>query len=70
MRQRTAILLIGVIFTVGLSLVVGVGVVDVSAADTLVVDQDGTAEYRSTQTPIDDASAGDTARHSGNEKDI
>jgi len=60
MRQRTAILLIGVIFTVGLSLVVGVGVVDVSAADTLVVDQNGTAEYSSIQTAIDDASAGDT----------
>ena len=61
MRQRTAILLIGAMLTVGLSLVVEVGVG--------VVDQDGTAEYRSTQTPIDDASAGDTARHSGNEKD-
>jgi hypothetical protein len=32
----------------------------VSAADTLVVDNDGTAEYSSIQAAIDDASAGDT----------
>jgi hypothetical protein len=60
MRQATAILLIGVTLTVGLPLVSGLGVVDVSAAETLVVDQDGTAEYRSIQTAIDDASAGET----------
>ena len=59
MQGRAAILM-GTILTVGLSLVSGVGVVNVSAADTLVVDQNGTAEYRSIQTAVDDASAGDT----------
>jgi hypothetical protein len=42
------------------SVVGGIGIADVTAADTLIVDNDGTAEYRSIQAAIDNASAGDT----------
>ncbi len=45
MQQRTAILLIGVILTVEFSVVGGIGIADVTTADTLIVDNDGTAEY-------------------------
>jgi nitrous oxidase accessory protein NosD len=45
---------------VRLSLVSGVGVVDVSAGSALVIDQDEAVEYRSVQIAIDDASAGKT----------